>query len=697
MIKSAAGALGIFVIAALLSAQSLYADELPVQLLMGETKVSDRESGLSRVDPSTFTSTLRFIFGTDPSLQIVDLSKISAGTPSSGYRLDSTLQSFRENVVWAGELRKVGDGASNQPISLGPVVLADEGGLKPNALTQIVALVKRQLSKEGVSLTKPVSIYACLQPDSSALAKQVADDFRRSFASTLIAPNLIAVQPSPPCMESSGPLSGNTARITGKVSQRAGMLTIDPFLQWNDYWLPLPTFSGRSETGLKFGPAYSQMLSRATVAAFREYPLDVLASFKTGRSKWLDDERPLLGLDDYPYLKVAALQRRKKDDARKAYEIGRVFESAKEPEFAKDAFNKAIRLNSDWKDPYRELGTVLFELQQYDAAEDALKNAMARAKDTVDPETLEKYAQVAFLLGKPDAARDALEKLFSSSTGSFQSRLLAVRISLLDGKLDEAVGHVAAATKLPDSDPTVISQAARAITTKIMDSSPGNDQLKTATAALDLVPESSGGLWLPALKGRVQLLQGLLIDINRDPDARNRASEKFTNAINYYRKVAAAPSKDPEFEVIELDLSEALFLAANYALNDEQKKTDLRSSAEAARAMLKKADPRGLGFSSYHPVALLLIAGGDYLQNPASDPRPEFSRQLRELPDVPDRPHLSVNVSAAKQSIAIRITQWSFGSFDTTVCKLDNPERQILTDLSELTKNKVNSPTNKAC
>jgi tetratricopeptide (TPR) repeat protein len=149
------------------------------------------------------------------------------------------------------------------------------------------------------------------------------------------------------------------------------------------------------------------MIARKEMVYFvsRSYPFYVISSFRnTGRIDWQDDAQSF-GLDNYPYLKVAVLQRRKKDDGQNAYEIGRAFEIAKEPEFAKNAFNRAIQLKPDWKDPYRELGTVLFELQQYDAAEDALKKALAREREPGDPETKEKYAQVAFLLGKPDIER----------------------------------------------------------------------------------------------------------------------------------------------------------------------------------------------------------------------------------------------------------------------------------------------------
>jgi len=290
-----------------------------------------------------------------------------------------------------------------------------------------------------------------------------------------------------------------------------------------------------------------------------------------------------------------------------------------------------------------------------------------------------------------------LENLFSTNDGSFQSRILALRIALLQNRLDEAVKHIAAATKFPNADRSITSEAGRTVATRILENPPSKSQLEIARAALDLVTDADAMLY--ALKGKVRLAQGLLVDSHDKSAEREIAVGNIGAAIDFYRMIKTDPSNNPEFELIDLDISEAFFLSANYRTDDEKKKADLQQSVKSAEMTLAKTetDPRGLGFSSYRPVAQLLATAGAYLQDPNSDPRPVFQGQLAGFADVSDRPHLSVSVPAGKQNVLIRVTQWSFASFDAAVCKMDEPERQVIIDLSALTKKKVNDPSRPPC
>lgn len=686
------------------------AAQQPMRLLLGETRAIDKGVGSTKVEPPAFTSALRFILGTDPALQVGELSDASAGTALDAYQLTSTLQTLRDSVLWAGELRRGGQDAGTKPfppILVGPVVLADEKGLKASALVEIAALIKRHLSQQLTATSKSVSIYSCLRPDQSNAAKQIAEEFRIFFAKTLSADaravsavDLIPLQPPPPCDVTAGPLPENAARVVGTVTQRDQSLSIEPLLEWKDYAIPLPIFTDDANTVQKLGPAYGRMLSRATVAAFRQYPPRI-AEFLENQNKtnWQEDSRSLFSFREFPYLLAAALQRRNSVSpvrAENEFELGLAFAIAKEPEFAASAFEKALQLKPGWVDAYRELGGVLLELQRYDEAEAALKKALDQGND---PVLLEKYAQVVFFLGKRDLAGEVLDDVFKTTGGTFQARLLAARIALDQNKLDTALRHIGTASNLPGADQVVITRFARDIANAALDNTLENQQLESAAAALNMIPETKDDVQLFALKGSVQLRQALRSD-GKTPAGREFASKNISGALEYYRKVLAADSADPDYEAIELDISEGLYFAASYEVDPARKVAFLSESAKTARSFLKKDDPRGLGLVSYRPVAQLLITTAEYLQAPGKDPRPEFEHQLSETAAASDGPHLSVTVPTGKDTKTnIKVGQWSFEAFDWSACKiLPSPESEVVHTLSDQTQKKFNPKRGaKAC
>jgi tetratricopeptide (TPR) repeat protein len=688
------------------------------RVLLGETRVLDGGVDTGRVDPKTFTSTLKFILGSDPTLQVADLRDGPAGTPVDAYRLTSSLQSLRESVLWTGQMRRPdsvpGQQTPPDPIQLGPVTLADDKGLRAGALIEIVGLIKRQVTQGTAAPRRPVSIYACLRPDDSQLAREAAEDFRQYFAAQIKIVDLIPVS-SPPCSEAIGPLPENTARVTGSIMQQDGQIVVEPVLEWKDSVVPLPLLRLDAKAGTDAGPSYITMLSRATIAAFQKYPPPVLELLSASATDSWQQNRARLSA--YPYLIAAILQRHDvsaesaEPRALRFYQIGVAFAEARELESAKASFEVSRQLRKDWIDPVRELGTLLFEFQRYDEAKAVLEEALALDNNREDAKLQEKYAHAAYLLGNKDDARRELKALLAKfgSTAPASAWLLSARLAIDDGNLQLAASQAKRAHAAAPGDRAVIERLAREITVAVIEKdaktradprriSPTSPQeFQPARDVLDLLePRSDDSPKLLALKGVVPLLQGLAAN-GKDPVARAEASRNVAAAVGYYRQAAAADSGgDPEHELIQLDLAEALLVGAGLAPDGTAKSTAIEDSAKEARAFLEKGDPRGLGLASFHPVAQFLITVGDYLLGRSADPWSDLQSRIK---DGAEAPSLFAIIPTGKDSAGkststrVLIAQWSFGPFRDFACdQLAEPQRGAIVDLLDRLMAKITMP-----
>jgi tetratricopeptide (TPR) repeat protein len=689
------------------------------RVLLGETRVLDGGVDTGRVDPNTFTSTLKFILGSDPALQVGDIRDGPAGTPVGAYRVTSSLQSLRESILWTGQMQRPdavpGQQTSPDPIQLGPVTLADDKGLRAGALVEIVGLIKRQVIQGAAAPRRPVAIYTCLKPDASPLAREYAEEFRQYFAPQIKIADLIPVSPPPPCLEAIGPLPENTARVTGRTVQQDSLIVVEPVLEWKDSVIPLPVLRLDVKAGVDAGQAYVAMLSRATIAAFQKYPppvLELLSAFAT--DSWQQNRARLSA---YPYLTIAILQRRDvsaesaESRALHFYRLGVAFAEARELDSAKASFELSRQLRKDWIDPVRELGTLLFEFQRYDEAKVILEEALALDKNREDAKLQEKYAHAAYLLGNKDDARRELKALLEKfgSTASASAWLLSARLAIDDGNLQLAASQAERAHALAPGDRAVIERLAREITVAVIEKdaktradprriSPTSPQeFQPARNVLDLLePRSDDSPKLLALKGVVPLLQGLAAN-GKDPVVRAEATRNVAAAIGYYRQAAAAESGgDPEHELIQLDLAEALLFAAGLAPDGTAKSTAIEDSAKEARAFLDKGDPRGLGLVSFHPVAQFLITVGDYLLGRSVDPWSDLQSRIK---DGAEAPSLFALVPTGKDSAGkgtstrVLIAQWSFGPFRDFACdQLAEPQRGAIVDLLDRLMAKVKMP-----
>jgi hypothetical protein len=248
----------------------------------------------------------------------------------------------------------------------------------------------------------------------------------------------------------------------------------------------------------------------------------------------------------------------------------------------------------------------------------------------------------------------------------------------------------------------VHERLAREIALKVIEAAPKTPaEFDSAREALDLIEErrdTSPNLLV--LKGAVRLRQGLSAEPKGAGAA--EARQNLAAAIEYYRQAAATgAAADPELEMLDLDIAEALFFSAAYASDDQARRKALEDSARAARGFITKEDQRGLGLASFRPVAQFLIAAGDFLLGRSKDP---WSDLQSRIPEGAETPTLFVSVPTGKDntgtetSTRIRLAQWSFSMMHEVACRLPPDQRSVILELTDRTQARINAlPKRTAC
>ncbi len=148
-------------------------------------------------------------------------------------------------------------------------------------------------------------------------------------------------------------------------------------------------------------------------------------------------------------LKITALE----DDKKVWFQIGKIYEANEDIEKAKEAFDKAIEIDENYFDAYKEMAEMLFASEEYEQAIPYLEKA---TKIQPDNEILQdKLAKCYHIAGKLDAAIKQYKSVINEKPNNLRAYLnLAAAYRTLN-QLDQAISVLNNALKINNKNPQV--------------------------------------------------------------------------------------------------------------------------------------------------------------------------------------------------------------------------------------------------
>jgi tetratricopeptide (TPR) repeat protein len=634
------------------------------------------------LDSDTVTAAVRFVLTMEPDLQIVTADK--APSMIAEAQLSGAVQNLQDRWIWTGDLRLPNKPA---PSKLGPVTLYNGKTGRPEALREIAILVNRSVRQEATSPRSIAIHIACLNT-THARASEVAQDFRLVLETILKSePLLSVVADSGECKTKAQvniAADSYNASVGGSVTYAKGVMDIQPALSWRfrdastaALVVPLPRFRGSNSDYASQRRAYIDSVARAISAntagscpwnhLIRGH--DAMARSSASRAQ-IGAE--MLKAGTCPFVALALLQRvRDPLDAEVLYALGQAYRATGATEFALQSFQKAVVAKPEWAEARRELASTLFDLRRYTQALEEFETA---AKNNL-PDIHARYAQAAYLIGKRDKAEEQVElAIEGDKQGSNPAiRHLAAQLATEKARrekadpkpyLDRALSHVEYGLN-HTSDKRAFVRAAKDLA--VVSMSLGNEgSNRIAQQALDLVLKSfpdDAEAYL--IRGRL-FIQGKQRDLAiADFDEASRISRPSLNAAA------------PELRVIDVELSEAHFLANNW-----------QAARNIAKQFLsRRENSEDDGTKSYEPVAQLLIAAANIME-PEIKPQDYGGIQVQPHQPVdtikPDQPWpaLTLTIPTGVETQTIPVAVWGFQNFDAHACSLSAEERDQIRNLS---------------
>jgi tetratricopeptide (TPR) repeat protein len=668
------------------------APELGV-IVMSDAQVLDdvaRERGL---DADAVTGALRFIMSLEPDLLVVsagaNLPKTSTTVGES--RLSSVVQRLQDTIIWTGDLRR--SAAGKAPIRLGPVTLSDAKGGRPEALSEIALLVKRNIRGDSPSPRAVAVRIGCLAASGSQ-AEGLVREFQSALAAAVDKALLMSAVAGAggtgadgACEAPGSPRADGEAVVVGSLSEAEGKIDIQPSLSWRaqvaPLTVPLPRFQGSSADYLAQRREYYGSIARA-ISAYTggECPLSAVVlgheRMSSSAEARVDTGSAIIKDGSCPFVALSLLQRGPdQPDAGLLYELGLAYQAIGNLPLAARSFESAIAKNADWPEAHRALASTLFEQQRFAEAMVQFETALRLKKL---PDIHAKYAQAAFLTGDQAKAEEQIELAAIDPTEGQNSevQLLAARLSVdlarsnrdhaLDTYFPRAMQHVAYGLKnFPDNRAFVRAGKDLAAVAAVLGASA--DYTTVADEALTLVLENvRDDAEASLLRGRVRVQAALRTN------ERNLKSgiDDLQDASDRVSRSPEQAASNVELRVVDLDLAEALFLDAKF-----------KNAGETARQFLSRNSSDEDGTSSYQPVARLLISAAEIMAG-RPGPSQKMSVQLDDYikPNQP-WPALKLAIPTATGGMSIPVAIWSFTDFDHYVCtRVPSPLREDIRALS---------------
>jgi tetratricopeptide (TPR) repeat protein len=671
---------------AILFADRCFSQERPKpMLIIDEVQSLDEGANKRGIAADALTGTLRLLFATEPSVQVLNAEGgLGLRAPQNSYVVSSSIRSIQDAIVWLGTFRRIespdGAGQQSKPVALGPITIAERGGLQPSALTEIVSLIRRQIQDDIAGVEKKYRYrIGCFTVKGASVAVQLANQVRLELDQVLARDFGLRNAGMDACKAAGRPVAEpDIVIVQGAVLQFSGALALQAELLWNSeskegrQVTPLPGW--REETGQRAKPASQNMrtLSRAIAAAMETPQADIAAAHNAverGAKETLEQAAKFLDLGRAPYLALAMLQQLDgKPTAELSYQLGRVHHATGNAPTAEAHFRKAIELApKDWSQLPKlksQLGIVLLEQQKFSEAETLFAESLSQLDD---PAIRVRYLRTLYLLGKSAAASEQISLLREKPPVDPEVLSIAVRLSLDSGDTARALEFLQAGITDPQADKSVFVVMAKILATNAIGSKDGRAQ--DAKTALEIVLRNS-----PEMDPEAYLLLGRATLMTSTTGDSGGTTKDAIDAFEQAKRLAKRSAKNsPDLAVVALELAEAYFLNGDY-----------QRAAETAQEFLKTEAVPDFGASSYYPVAHLLVVAGDYLRGALTDdPAKELLHRTQHLKNAP--PQLVAKIPTFQgKFIDVPVARWSFDTFDNYACKkLSEPQRSVVRGLSE--------------